>query len=312
MAGVRGAGWQESAQLCTPPASQPPQPMLPPPAPFTRPPPQGTSTMRQGHAALHEKCKNDHIAANKKPPVPTLMDHPEYAAAKSRVRGPRGVAGQGRAPTTTPRWGECVRVERGVQRQGARGSESAAARGCPRLRSAACAWARCPFSGDSHRPTPPPPPPPWGGKPGLSPIAKDRADHAHRVPRPWLARGRRHGGGRHCSAGLRAGGPSGGHRGAERACGAARGARRDATCAGDAEPAVAAAGISRAAGQQPAGQQPSGQPPKQQRPPVRCFNCPSTTSALCRRRGRRPPLTPPGRRTAPRQRQPLLRSWGEE
>jgi hypothetical protein len=38
--------------------------------------------MRQVHTALNDKYKNDHIAASKKPPVPTLMDRPEYAAAK--------------------------------------------------------------------------------------------------------------------------------------------------------------------------------------------------------------------------------------
>jgi hypothetical protein len=43
---------------------------------------QGVSTCKQIHAMLQEKYVNDHICANKKPPVPKLKDDHEYAAAK--------------------------------------------------------------------------------------------------------------------------------------------------------------------------------------------------------------------------------------
>ena len=38
--------------------------------------------MRQINAALQEAYTNDHIAANKEPPVAKLVDNPEYASAK--------------------------------------------------------------------------------------------------------------------------------------------------------------------------------------------------------------------------------------
>jgi hypothetical protein len=95
--------------------------------------------MRQVHAALNEKYKNDHIAANKKPPVPTLMDHPEYAAAKA-LADHAALPDKGERPDRDPQVGRVCAGGKGcTAAAGARAGKCggtrlpAPAQRCPRL-----------------------------------------------------------------------------------------------------------------------------------------------------------------------------------